>query len=423
MAWYDAGTVNVTLNSATVTGVGTQWVAGARQGEALVGPDGRLYEVLNISSNTALTLTRPYRGPTQTAQPYALAPFQGYVKELADRAAALLTSMQTDYATVLKRADLQPAGLGPPEQGKIATTGAFGLGNQFRAWLCNASAANEIWVKLATITGQPNQRGLFILDGAGFGYGAANGATTGVGFLSATMGNASHENNLSLEYLYSTEPQQAHIKGLKTVRLSNTKFEVWVQLRTYSQLHVAYSGTFSLMEPTNGVQQAAAPDPAYHWELYMYQMWTGRTLTPANIGARMGLRSGAFADLIGDVGAGAIMQSGSNSTGHWQKFADGTMVTSQSRLIDMAGTVWTGSSPRYCQLSGAVAFPAAFLAGTAPDIIHSTSDSAVAGRSAYLAAFSRSNTAISGLFVASPSATAVAGGTIVLSFVAKGEWK
>ena len=90
MAWYDVGTVKVTINNATVTGVGTQWLSGARHGEAFVAPDGRLYEVLNIASDTSLVLTKPYRGATATAQPYALAPMQGYVKELADRAAELV---------------------------------------------------------------------------------------------------------------------------------------------------------------------------------------------------------------------------------------------------------------------------------------------------------------------------------------------
>src|SRR5690606_15898508 len=93
MAWYDLGTVNVTVNSSTVTGTGTKWLAGARQGEAFVAPDGRLYEVLNIASDTSLTLTKPYRGATATGQPYALAPMQGYVKELADRAAELLPAL------------------------------------------------------------------------------------------------------------------------------------------------------------------------------------------------------------------------------------------------------------------------------------------------------------------------------------------
>jgi len=143
MAWYDTGTVNVTANSATVTGVGTQWLAGARRGEAFVAPDGRLYEVLNIASNTSLTLTKPYRGTSATGQQYALAPMQGYVKELADRAAQLLNEygLASDAEAVARTSKtkaLSPYGLGLNVQsspndntgGKLLAVGkSFGLGS------------------------------------------------------------------------------------------------------------------------------------------------------------------------------------------------------------------------------------------------------------------------------------------------------
>lgn len=125
MAWYDTGTVNVTANSVTVTGVGTQWLAGARQGEAFVGPDGRLYEVLNVASNTSLTLTKPYRGPTASGQQYALAPMQGYVKELADRAAQLLPAV-ADIGTAAK--GTLTASNTDTTVGRVLRVGDHGLG-------------------------------------------------------------------------------------------------------------------------------------------------------------------------------------------------------------------------------------------------------------------------------------------------------
>lgn len=346
MAWYDAGTVNVTLNSATVTGVGTQWVAGARQGEAFVGPDGRLYEVLNIASNTSLTLTRPYRGATQAAQPYALAPFQGYVKELADRAAALLNSMQTDYATVLRQADLQdPAGA--PVSGKILRTDTFGLGNRLRAWVAGVTSAEPLWVKIATVTGQANQRAMFQFAGAAFGYGSANGATTGFAVLSATMGNAAQENNLNLEFLYATPENQCAIYGLKTVRISNTKFEIWVRARAHSKLMVSYGGDMQLVEPHwAGNTQAAAPDPAFHWEAWMHPIWTGRNLP-----------------LVGDVAAGALMQSGTNTNGSWFRFQGGLQICWGRKSFP--GGTWKPASA-YQQ------FPIAFKSGTIPNLQYTT---------------------------------------------------
>ncbi|MCX5470465.1 hypothetical protein OSH04_01915 [Alcaligenes sp. A-TC2] len=125
MAWYDTGVVKVTINSATVTGTGTKWLAGARQGEAFVAPDGRLYEVLNIASDTSLTLTKPYIGATATAQKYALAPMQGYVKELADRVAELLPVL-SEIGTAAKGTVTTETT--DATVGRVARIGDWGLG-------------------------------------------------------------------------------------------------------------------------------------------------------------------------------------------------------------------------------------------------------------------------------------------------------
>lgn len=125
MAWYDLGSVKVTANSSAVTGTSTKWLTGARQGEAFVAPDGRLYEVLNIASDVSLTLTKPYRGATATGQSYALAPMQGYVKELADRAASLLPVL-ADLGTAAK-ATLTDSNQ-DSTAGRVARIGDWGFG-------------------------------------------------------------------------------------------------------------------------------------------------------------------------------------------------------------------------------------------------------------------------------------------------------
>ena len=107
MAWYRVGTVNVTNNSNTVVGVGTAWVQAAALGETFLGPDGGLYEITAINSNTSLSINPAYKGPTSTAQNYALMPTQGYLRDLAAQAAALVNA----YASVKDNAG----------QGKFAT--------------------------------------------------------------------------------------------------------------------------------------------------------------------------------------------------------------------------------------------------------------------------------------------------------------
>lgn len=94
MAWYRAGTVAVTNNSNVVTGTGTSWVDAAAVGETFLGPDGQVYEITSIASATSLRISPNYKGATAAAQSYALMPTQGYLRDLAAQAAALVASYQ-----------------------------------------------------------------------------------------------------------------------------------------------------------------------------------------------------------------------------------------------------------------------------------------------------------------------------------------
>lgn len=84
MPWYKSGTVSCTQNSTTVTGTNTAFAANARVGDAFQGPDGRWHEVVNVASDTVLSISPAYLGATVPAGNYALAPMQGYVKDSAD---------------------------------------------------------------------------------------------------------------------------------------------------------------------------------------------------------------------------------------------------------------------------------------------------------------------------------------------------
>jgi hypothetical protein len=84
MTWYKTGTVSLAPGSNAVLGTGTSFIANARVGDAFRGPDGEWYEVINIASNTALSIAPDYQGAAVTAGAYSLAPMQGYVKDSAD---------------------------------------------------------------------------------------------------------------------------------------------------------------------------------------------------------------------------------------------------------------------------------------------------------------------------------------------------
>lgn len=100
MPWYKTGTVSVVQNSNAVIGVGTSFIANSRVGDAFRGPDGGWYEVTNIASDTALSISPNYQGATNNAGIYALAPMQGYVKDSADALRALVNQFGTKLAAL-----------------------------------------------------------------------------------------------------------------------------------------------------------------------------------------------------------------------------------------------------------------------------------------------------------------------------------
>lgn len=92
MAWYRAGSVAVTNGSAVVTGTGTDFVSNTQQGEAFLGPDGRIYEVGQVISATQLTLAGNYQGASAGGQGFALMPTSSFARDLALGAAQLLNT-------------------------------------------------------------------------------------------------------------------------------------------------------------------------------------------------------------------------------------------------------------------------------------------------------------------------------------------
>jgi hypothetical protein len=85
MGWYKTGTVSVTAGSNAVLGAATSFIANARVGDGFRGPDGKWYEVTNIASDTALSISPNYQGVTASGGTYSLAPLQGYLKDSADQ--------------------------------------------------------------------------------------------------------------------------------------------------------------------------------------------------------------------------------------------------------------------------------------------------------------------------------------------------
>jgi hypothetical protein len=98
--WYRQGSVSVTNGSATVTGSGTAWIANVEIGEGFLGPDGRIYEIVSVASNTSLTIGQTYLGSTVSGQNYVIVPTQSYIRDLAAQAATLVNSYSNIVNTI-----------------------------------------------------------------------------------------------------------------------------------------------------------------------------------------------------------------------------------------------------------------------------------------------------------------------------------
>lgn len=92
MAWYRAGTVTVTNGSAFVTGAGTDFVSNTSVGEAFLGADGRVYEIVQVVSATQIVLSIGYQGASAGGQGFAVLPTQSFARDLALGAAQLLNT-------------------------------------------------------------------------------------------------------------------------------------------------------------------------------------------------------------------------------------------------------------------------------------------------------------------------------------------
>lgn len=97
MAWRNAGTVTVTNNSVTVTGVGTGFDPVGDTGQCFLGPDGLAIEIATVDSATQITLVTPYRGATAAGASYRIMPVIGgqNLRSLAINANELLRSFSS----------------------------------------------------------------------------------------------------------------------------------------------------------------------------------------------------------------------------------------------------------------------------------------------------------------------------------------
>jgi hypothetical protein len=293
MPWYKTGTVSVTLNSNAVIGAGTSFIANSRVGDAFRGPDGGWYEVTNIASDTALSISPNYQGSTNSSGVYALAPMQGYVKDSADALRALVNTYGTKLAALgtTGNYDILPVikgGTGGATQADART--GLGLGNASIATVVTSNTDSTAG-RLLTVgyCGLGSPSAVVNIDSS-LHSGIYQAASTGGGTYPAGFSNGS---------VIVAERNASPYRG-NQILISDADGRMWRR---------ANSGTWTA------------------WE---------RLLSNEHILGTVSQSSG--------IPTGAIIERGSNANGEYVKFADGTMIcTLKANGSDQAVTGSTGS--------------------------------------------------------------------------------
>ncbi|WP_433766628.1 phage tail protein [Pseudomonas putida] len=363
MPWYKSGTVSVTLNSNAVIGTGTAFLSNGRVGDAFRGPDGGWYEITNIASDTAMSISPIYKGATAAAGAYALAPMQGYVKDSADALRALVNTYGVKLAALgtTGNYDVLPVTKGGTG-GDTAAAARASLGLVLQSGPSDATAGRVLPVGAfgwngGTAISLPNTalvRDLTVPGVYAFGNGGTDLPVAGQAWYIRVC---RHGALILLEAFGMTSVNQGQYL---TQNYNGTVWSGWIRQ--------ALAGANSDITSLSGLTTA----------LSVSQGGTGGT-TQATARSGLGLGSAAVAAIVGTVSqsggvpTGAIIENVVNANGRAIKFADGTMICVSPQLTCPGPTVLLGAlyiSPSVLTWT----YPAAFV-GTVPALTGTTANS------------------------------------------------
>ena len=234
MAWYRAGSVTVTQGSAVVNGAGTDFVSNTSVGEAFLGADGRVYEIVQVVSATQIVLGAAYQGASAGGQGFAVLPTQSFARDLALGAAQLLNT----FAVVR---DGIGAGLFP--DGSLAAPGFRFAADQDTGW--RRSGSNEF----AVVTGGVD-RVYFSMAGIEVSGRMIGASPDAVGVAAPPLGTIPASTSL-----FATN--NARVYGLLVGQYGNTG-DTWMQSQRIDGNPVAFNLN---LQPSGGRVGIGTPSP------------------------------------------------------------------------------------------------------------------------------------------------------------------
>ena len=372
--WYRTGTISVTNGSATATGSGTAFVANSQVGDALHGPDGKIYEITAVNSNTSLTITPAYLGGTQTGQTYTIQPTRGWTTRVLDA----IDESNTDVETMLAG-----PGAGKFPAGTLAQPGMRFLTDEDTGVRLTGTNA------LALVGGGSDKFG--VSGSTAYGdvvQSAANDATLGKLLTVGAFGTGSSAIDVSdLDAIVAS--------GLYKISATNaaagnapTGAGNWIVQHTQFDTG-SRAQTASLAGTTNPeIWQRSSLSEAYgSWSRLYAQNNTNGTVSQ-----------------VTGTPTGALFERGSNANGHYVRFADGTQIC--------RGRVTTSTSAGV-----AATFPAAFIDTAATHVATGVNTSAGVGILTTYTGITSTSVTMSAFFSSSNTRVATAA-----EYIATGRW-
>ena len=350
MTWYKTGTVNVTNGSATVTGVGTAFVANVKVGEAFRLQGGSVsYEITAIVSDTQLTITPAYLGSTQTGQAYTIVPVKGFLKGAYDALNAAI-GQWNGYLSGALAGRFGDGSVGAPGVAFASdvNTGFFrpaadqigAVTNGIRRWLLSNTAFQvDVPITGTAVQASATDTTAARLMAVGaFGLGNTQG-------LPAPNDDADDCVVPGFNYRFTTA-------GLNT------------------PVAFPFGGTLHVFAGTTGARLQQLFIPTIAETLYIrHSLDTGSTWSAWQPVHSVKSAVGTVAQ-SGGTPTGAIIERGSNANGIYTRFADGTQICSHALTTSASAAVnWTfpaefSVAPRVAALSTVSAANIVTTAGT-----------------------------------------------------------
>lgn len=368
MGWTQTGTLNLTNGSKAVVGVGTQFVTQAKIGDGIRGPNGLLYQIDNITGQLAMSIDPAYEGPSVNGAAFMLVPIQGYVKESADRL-RVATDTFRDYPLQLGNKQDKNANL-------TAMSGLTGAADRIPYFTgVGALSLAAFTAKARELVSQTTTAGMrtTLFDAAlpvefgGTGGTNQQTAQTGLGLVPVSGPSDLDGTRLLRPGWQGFGGPQRLIPNTDFNALPTLSFDFIGQTTTNGPEAGDFYISNKFYDGNNSLVRAVSISSGKEYFRVKIGVWGPWSMVTTTSNA------------AGAIASGAIIEKGSNASGEYTRYVDGTLICVlpiNSRTVDISAV--NGSGGFNSLVQGRAAYPYPFISTPFQDIsVTSLTDSAI----------------------------------------------